>query len=431
LKVGPSGTLYQGNTTLSATTDVATDCRFSSYNKTYATMTLEFQSSDQLLHTYDVSFTSYGYHTYYVRCSDSSGNVSAASKISLNYKSLTPATPPPPSDTTAPVIDPSNLGPTGSVSTPDATLTVTTNETATCKYDVTDVDYATMANAFDASASDNIFTKSVTLGDPGPYIYYVRCKDSSGNADTTSAQISFTYASAVAPMISGAQPANGTNVYQAQVGLQVNTDVASDCRYSTADMDYDAMQDSFSTNDNLLHQATVNLNSFGPYIYYVRCKSKAGTKSDSSTSINFQYQNPDQNSATTPVEVTMGTSDGSCNSAQDNVCDPDCAAAPDPGADPDCANVTQPAEPGPAPTITMGVKDGECNNAQDYVCDPDCPPAPDSAADTDCANIKQPNNGLWMVLAFIGLLLVIAVVVVVIILKKKGSEEDESIETLE
>ena len=444
-KLGPSGTLYQGYTTLSVTTDEAADCRFSSHNKSYDAMTLQFQSSDQLLHTYDLTIPSYGTYTYYVICSDNSSNVSAASKISFRYKSLTPVNTgtTPTGDTTPPVIDTTTLGPTGSVTASPATLTATINEAGTCKYDVTDVGYDTMANTFDQPASGNTFTKSVTLSTPGPYTYYVRCKDSAGNVDTTSAQITFTYSQAVAPVISNAQPPNASNVYQAQVGLQVNTDVTSDCRYSTADMDYDAMQDGFSTNDNLLHQATVNLTAFGPYIYYVRCESKTGAKDTTSTAINFTYQNPSQNGSTTTTPnnssgtVTMGTSDGKCDNTQDNVCDPDCPAAPDPGADPDCSNIkptTAATSCGDQP-ITMGVKDGECNNAQDYVCDPDCPPAPDSNADPDCACYYQQhpknNNGVWMVLAFIGLLVVIAIVVVVVILKKKGSEDDESIETLE
>lgn len=432
LKLGPSGTLYQGYTTLSATTDTASDCRYSSYNKAYDAMTLNFESSDQLLHTKDATLPNYGYYTYYVRCSDSAGNVSAAGKIYFRYKSLTPDQPTPTADKTAPVIDPATLGPAGTVTTSSALLTVSTDESATCKYDVTDVSYSAMANTFDAAASGNTYTKSVTLGDAGPYTYYVRCKDASGNVNSTSSQISFTYALAVAPVISGAQPASGANIYQDQVGLQVNTDVPSDCRYSTADMDYDAMQDGFSTSDNLLHQATVTLNNIGPYIYYVRCQSKTGAKDTSSTVINFEHQSQDQNTGTQPsTAVTTGQADGQCDNSQDNVCDPDCFAAPDPGADPDCANVQ--STPPEEPTITMGVKDGECiNPAQDYVCDPDCPPAPDSSADPDCANIKTSNNGIWMVLAFIGFLLVVAVVVVVVvILKRKGAEDDETIETLE
>jgi hypothetical protein len=341
------------------------------------------------------------------------------------------------------VIDTTTLGPTGPVTTAAANLTVGINEAGTCKYDVADVSYDTMANTFDQPASGNTFTKNVTLATPGPYIYYVRCKDVAGNVDAASAQITFTYSQAVAPVISNAQPQSGTNVYQSQVGLQVNTDVASDCRYSTADMDYDAMQDGFSSNDNLLHKATITLNAFGPYIYYVRCESKTGAKDDTSTAINFQYQNSSSNNGTvTPANngsgtVTMGTSDGKCDTTQDNVCDPDCPAAPDPGADPDCSNIKQTttgSSCGDQP-ITLGVKDGQCNNAQDYVCDPDCPLAPDSSADPDCTCYYQQHpqnkNVVWMVLAFIGLLIVIAVVVVVVILKKKGSEDDESIETLE
>jgi hypothetical protein len=417
-------------------TDVAAECRFSSYNRSFDAMTLVFESGDQLTHTYDISLSSYGYKTFYVLCKDDSGNVGKSAKITFNYKSLAPDNPviTPKADTTAPVIDPASLAPTGTVTATPAILTVKTDEAATCKYDVTDISYDTMANTFDPATDGTTYTKSVVLGDAGPYVYYIRCKDAAGNADTASSQITFTYTKAQAPVISGTQPTNNSNVYQSQVGLQVNTDVASDCRYSTADMDYDAMQDGFNTSDNLLHQANVNLNNVGPYIYYVRCKSKDGAKNDTSTVINFQYEvqtTGDQTTTSPPsATVTMGTSDGKCNMAQDNICDPDCPAAPDPGADPDCANLPQTTQSGQTPTITMGVKDGECNNAQDYVCDPDCPPAPDSDADPDCANIKKSGGGVALVLLIIGILVIVAIVAVVIILKKRGAEE-ESIETLE
>ena len=436
IKTGPSGILYQGYTTLSATTDKPADCRYSAYNKAYNSMTLYFESSDQLLHTDDITLPKYGTYTYYVRCADSSGNISSAAKISFTYKSLasTPSQPVKPADTTPPIIDPSSLGPSGTINTSTVNLTVSINEDGTCKYDVTDIEYANMANTFDVGAAPaNInsdlsqtgtqstigtingvysFHKTITLGDPGPYTYYVRCQDKAGNANTTAAQIAFVYAKAVAPVISDVMPNSNANIYQAQVGLQLSTDIPSDCRYSTADIDYDAMQNSFNTNDNLLHQTTVNLDTPGPYIYYVRCKSKDGAKNDISTVINFQYQleNSNEENSQTGIGTTQNPTQTNTGTTENgSVC-------------------------GDQP-ITLGVKDGECSNIQDYVCDPDCPPTPDSDADPDCAcyyqQHPQKDNSLALVLGIIGFLLVAVIVVIIIILKRKSTADNEEIESLD
>lgn len=438
IKTGPSGILYQGYTTLSVTTDKAANCRYSAYNKAYDSMTLYFESSDQFLHTADITLPQYGTYTYYVRCADSTGNVSSAAKISFTYKSLTSTSPQPqpakPTDTTAPIIDPSSLGPSGTINTSTVNLTVSINENGTCKYDVTDVEYAKMANTFDvgvapADINGNLnqtgaqsidgtmggiysFYKTITLDDPGAYTYYVRCQDKAGNANTVSAQITFIYTKALPPVISNIIPNSGANIYQAQVGLQLSTDIPSDCRYSTADIDYDAMQNSFNTNDNLLHQAVVNLDTPGPYIYYVRCKSKDGAKNDISTVINFQYQTESSNeeNGQTGTGTTQNPEQPSVKPTNNGL---DCGDQP----------------------ITLGVKDGECSNIQDYVCDPDCPPMPDSDADLDCTcyyqQHPQKNNALALILGIIGFLLVAVIVIIIIILKRKSSADNEEIESLD
>ena len=68
-------------------------------------------------------------------------------------------------------------------------LEATTDETATCKYDVSDVSYDTMANTF-ATTDATTHTQSLTLVD-GTYSYYVRCMDVYGNKNQQSNSTSF------------------------------------------------------------------------------------------------------------------------------------------------------------------------------------------------------------------------------------------------
>ena len=100
-----------------------------------------------------------------------------------------------PADTTPPVRSsgsPSGTLPSGTTS---ATLTLKTNEKATCKYSKTSqVAYSSMTNTF--STADGLkHTSSLSgLTSGKVYNYYVRCQDASGNVNTDDYKISFSIA---------------------------------------------------------------------------------------------------------------------------------------------------------------------------------------------------------------------------------------------
>src|SRR3989344_4689399 len=94
-------------------------------------------------------------------------------------------------DTIAPVV---NSLSAGSITTTGATLLVTTDESATCRYATTDSEYATMT-AFDAPNTGTSHTAVLTgLAPSTGYDFYVRCADTTAqtNTMTTSAHVSFT-----------------------------------------------------------------------------------------------------------------------------------------------------------------------------------------------------------------------------------------------
>jgi hypothetical protein len=69
-------------------------------------------------------------------------------------------------------------------------LSLTTDEVATCKYHTSDVIYDSMPNTFSTTGTTS-HSQSVTLGCNQDYTFYARCSDSAGNKDTTSTTISF------------------------------------------------------------------------------------------------------------------------------------------------------------------------------------------------------------------------------------------------
>ncbi len=367
--LGPSGTLDDANAVLTVTTTEAAECRYSWYDKDFAAMTLAFDTADHLAHAAKTVLSGYGSYAYYVRCRDNAGNVNpAAGRIAFKYAAKeTPAAEPPadaapPADTTPPKI--TGLGPNGVITAGTAAeLTAATDENATCKYDSADKDYDSMGSTMDGAGSAS-HRASVTLQAAGNYTYYLRCGDSAGNKNKQSEKINFDYIPPKeGPKISDPQPAG--KIYQGNVTLAVTTDKVADCRYSTADKDYDLMADAFSNSDGQHQTATVALDDYGSYTYFVRCKDADGNKDAEAGTIQFEYAeaNPvqsapsgqEEQAANEPVacaEYKNGNSDGACDNRADCVCDPDCSAGGD-GADPDCANVSEQTQANPVAIILI------------------------------------------------------------------------------
>ncbi len=183
----PAGEVVEGTTTerLQVTTNESAICKYSSSpNVTYEEMLNGFDSADGVLHTADVT-TIDGENNYYVRCSDLSSNTNTTdAQISFSV-----------GDTTAPVISESLPNQAQISGTVTATLQVTTNESATCRYsDEAGISYNDMPNEFtsDNSVGTQNHTVQVTsLTDGRTYNYYARCSDISQNVSREE-RISFT-----------------------------------------------------------------------------------------------------------------------------------------------------------------------------------------------------------------------------------------------
>ena len=128
-------------------------------------------------------------YTYYVRAEDSSGNANADDyEITFSVAEAQ-------SDTTPPTR--SNPSPTGTLSqgTTSTTLSLTTNENATCRYsNVAGTSYDLMTETFTTTGNTSHSTTVDGLSDGNSYTYCVRCQDTSNNTNTDDYEISFSVA---------------------------------------------------------------------------------------------------------------------------------------------------------------------------------------------------------------------------------------------
>jgi hypothetical protein len=121
----------------------------------------------------------------------------------------------PAADTTPPVL--SNAQPSGTLAagTTQATLSVASNENATCRWSASaGTAYGSMANTFATTGATAHSTTVTGLANGQSYAYYVRCQDGAGNANTSDTAIGFSVAApdTTPPTVSVSAPAAGATV---------------------------------------------------------------------------------------------------------------------------------------------------------------------------------------------------------------------------
>lgn len=191
----PSGVLSVGTTQteISLSTDESATCKYAtSAGVAYASMTNTFSTTGGTTHSQTVSgLTDGNSYNYYVRCQDASENASSSDFTVSFSVAETP-------DTTAPSVT-NNGSSSGvlAVGTTSASLRVSTDESATCKYSTSaGTAYASMTNTFSTTGGTSHSQTITGLTDGNSYNYYIRCQDASENASATDFAISFSVASA-------------------------------------------------------------------------------------------------------------------------------------------------------------------------------------------------------------------------------------------
>jgi len=143
--------------------------------------------------TWDTTGASDSSHTLTAVAVDIYGNSTTSSSISVTVDNGV-------GDVTAPVL--SSGSPSGSLDagTTSTTLSVTTDENATCKYGTTaDTAYASIANTFTTTGSTSHSESISGLTDNTSYNYYIRCEDSTGNANSSDYTVSFSVSAGAGP----------------------------------------------------------------------------------------------------------------------------------------------------------------------------------------------------------------------------------------
>ncbi|MBI2033461.1 MAG: hypothetical protein HYT10_03315, partial [Candidatus Levybacteria bacterium] len=187
----PTGALPFGTTSaaLSLNTNENAICKYdTAAGVSYSSMANTFSTTGGTSHSANINgLTDGNTYNYYVRCIDEANNANTNDyAISFSVDN------PPPPDTTPPVR--SDGAPTGFLSpgTTQATLGVTTNENAVCKYStVANTAYSSMTDTFSTTGTTNHSTSISGLSDGNTYNYYVRCEDGANNINEDDYSISF------------------------------------------------------------------------------------------------------------------------------------------------------------------------------------------------------------------------------------------------
>ncbi len=141
---------------------------------------------------------------YTVVAYDAAGNVSAApTPVSVSSVAA---------DVTAPVRSAGAPSGTLSADSTSTTITLTTNESATCKYSTTpNISFVDMTSTLSASGGASHSASISGLRSGISYNYHVRCQDAARNVNSNDFSISFSVANAPASPISG--PSQGLVAY--------------------------------------------------------------------------------------------------------------------------------------------------------------------------------------------------------------------------
>lgn len=160
--------------------------------------------------SWDSTAVSDGSHTLSAVARDSSGNL-ATSTVTVTV------------DNTAPVRSAGSPTGTLALNTTSTTLSLTTNEAATCKYSTSSGTAYGSMTAFDTTGATSHSTTVSGLSNAGSYIYYVKCQDGQGNTNATDYSISFTVAAdTTSPSVAITAPTNSAIVSGSSVTISAD-----------------------------------------------------------------------------------------------------------------------------------------------------------------------------------------------------------------
>lgn len=288
----PAGVLPVGTASaiLSLDTNENAQCRYATTPDVgYSSMVNVFQTTGTTAHSTQVTgLENGGVYAYYVKCEDVSLNANPDDFL-INFSVDVPDTTPP---------GRSSGQPTGTLphGTSSTSISLATNETATCKYDtVPGTSFSAMSGAFAQTGGLAHSTVVAGLSDGNNYNYYIRCQDALNNANPDDFVISFSVLTdTISPVRSSGQPAGTLGAGTASATVSLITDENATCKYSaTAGTAYSVMAGVFGTTGLQNHSFQASgLQDGTAYSYHVRCEDGLGNQNTSDYTISFSIANP-------------------------------------------------------------------------------------------------------------------------------------------
>ena len=185
-------------------------------------------------------------------------------------------------DTTAPAVSagaPSGVLSTGTTA---STISVTTNESATCYYATSGGLAYTSMTVFGTTNSTDHSSSISGLIDGGNYVYYVKCRDALGNTNSSDYTISFSVGSdTTAPTISSITE-TGLSTVAVTIGWVTNENADSQVEYGTVLDDY---TDQTALDATLATSHSANVTGLTPdttYYYRILSRDSSGNLRQSS-----------------------------------------------------------------------------------------------------------------------------------------------------
>jgi hypothetical protein len=214
----------------------------------------------------------------------------------------------PPTDTFPPVR--SNGSPTGvlATGTTQTTLSLTTNENATCRYaTTTGISYSSMTNTFSMTGGVSHSRTITGLINGTTYNYYVRCQDTAGNYNTDDYTITFSVRASDTTTPATVSNLSVSNITQTSVDLtwtspgddgNTGTAASYDIRYSTSDITranwFSATQASGEpvplVAGTFQSFTVVGLSPATTYYFVIKTKDEANNWSDLSNVVSAKTQ---------------------------------------------------------------------------------------------------------------------------------------------
>ena len=161
--------------------------------------------------TWDSTSVSDGVHSLNATAEDAAGNIATSSAITIHV------------DNAAPVRSAGSPSGTLAFNTSTTTLSLSTNESATCKYSTNpSTAYASMT-ALSTTGTSTHSQALTGLLNGGSYVYYAKCRDGQGNTNATDYTISFSVAGDTTfPTVSMTAPSNNASVSGSSITLSAS-----------------------------------------------------------------------------------------------------------------------------------------------------------------------------------------------------------------